>query len=218
MNEEHDGKGSYDRDYYTEHFPLPDVSTTTSKALTAGTTVVTVSSTNGFPSSGSILIEDDKITYTGKTTTTFTGCTSVATHTISQSVYPYVVEISTTDSGTAPTYTPVQKDTDFYIDLETGRIHLYKDDYGSLSILDNTVPPRLIPDRFKVSYIWGNSTIPNDITRACLMIAAQDLTHTAVRKAVMDGNNNFTPNVIDVDKEQIDKIIGENTNVKSSNV
>lgn len=44
-------------------------------ALGAADTTVTVSTTSGFPSSGTIWIEQEAITYTGTTATTFTGCT-----------------------------------------------------------------------------------------------------------------------------------------------
>ena len=58
-----------------------------------------MTSTDGFPSSGYVLIEDDKIIYTGKTDTTFTGCTSVEAHDDALAVKAYVVEISTTEPG-----------------------------------------------------------------------------------------------------------------------
>jgi len=56
-----------------------DYATTTvdDNPLTAGATTVTVPSegTRDFPEQGRIRIEDEEILYTGKTTTTFTGCT-----------------------------------------------------------------------------------------------------------------------------------------------
>lgn len=44
-------------------------------ALSSTNTTVTVTSTTGFTAAGTIRIEDEEITYTGKTATTFTGCT-----------------------------------------------------------------------------------------------------------------------------------------------
>jgi hypothetical protein len=43
--------------------------------LTAVATTITVLSTTGFSSSGTLIIGTEQITYTGKTSTTFTGCT-----------------------------------------------------------------------------------------------------------------------------------------------
>jgi hypothetical protein len=50
-------------------------STTLDGAALVGDTIITVQSTTGFPATGTILIGTEQITYTGKTSTTFTGCT-----------------------------------------------------------------------------------------------------------------------------------------------
>mgnify|MGYP003676187037 FL=1 len=54
-------------------------------------TTITVDSTNGFTTSGKLLIDDETISYTGKTSTTFTGCTrgvssTTATHHLDNAV------------------------------------------------------------------------------------------------------------------------------------
>ena len=50
-------------------------STSTTSTVSASDTTINVSSTKGFPNSYGILkIDSEVITYTGKTTTTFTGC------------------------------------------------------------------------------------------------------------------------------------------------
>jgi hypothetical protein len=56
--------------------------TTLSGTLNAGATTVTVSSTTNFPTSGTILIEQELITYSGTTPTTFTGVTRGAQGTL----------------------------------------------------------------------------------------------------------------------------------------
>ena len=48
---------------------------------TSSATTITVVSTTAFPSSGTIQIDSEEITYTGKTATTFTGCTRGANST-----------------------------------------------------------------------------------------------------------------------------------------
>ena len=52
-----------------------DVSDTLDGGISAADTSITVDSTTGFESNGTITIEDEDIPYTGKTSTTFTGCT-----------------------------------------------------------------------------------------------------------------------------------------------
>ena len=51
-------------------------------ASTTDATTITVDDTTGFSSSGTAYINDDSFTYTGKTDTTFTGCSGVVAHTI----------------------------------------------------------------------------------------------------------------------------------------
>ena len=58
--------------YGAFHF---DFSTTLNGALSSGATTINVVSTSGFSSSGAILVESEVITYTGTTSTSFTGCT-----------------------------------------------------------------------------------------------------------------------------------------------
>ena len=50
-------------------------STTLNGSINSSVTTVTVASTTGFESIGTITIGEENITYTGKTSTTFTGCT-----------------------------------------------------------------------------------------------------------------------------------------------
>lgn len=54
-------------------------------AINASVTTITVDSTSIFPTSGTLLIGAEQITYTGKTSTTFTGCTRGANSTTAAS-------------------------------------------------------------------------------------------------------------------------------------
>lgn len=82
--------------------------TTLDGGLGTSDTTVTVASTSGFPSDGTIKINSEEITYTGVTSTTFTGCTrgakgtSAASHsdgdTVSASIW-LVEETSPTEIG-----------------------------------------------------------------------------------------------------------------------
>jgi len=60
-------------------------STTLDGTINASATTVTVDSTTGFESIGTITIESENISYTGKTDTTFTGCTRGADSTTAAS-------------------------------------------------------------------------------------------------------------------------------------
>lgn len=54
-------------------------------SINASTTTITVDSASNFPSTGVLLIDEELITYSGKTSTTFTGCTRGTSGTIAAS-------------------------------------------------------------------------------------------------------------------------------------
>ncbi len=72
-------------------------STTNTANVAIGAATITVGSTASFPPSGRIRIEGDYVNHTGKTATTFTGCTGVlSAHAVGKTIYPAI-------GGTAPT-------------------------------------------------------------------------------------------------------------------
>lgn len=215
--EEKDGKGDFDRAYYSDRFPWADLTTTADGAITADDATITVVSTAGFPSTGTITIGNDKIAYTGKTTTTFTGCTSVEAHDDGSTVLGWAVEVSTTASGSTPTWTVLTRDSDYDIDLSTGRVHLFFSD-TKLSILNFENPPRLVPNRFRTTYSYGTGTIPDDIVRLCLMIASKDLMNAAVRKGISSGYGDFDRFKNDVDEKWIQRTFDRHRNFQVRNI
>jgi len=64
---------------------IPSVATTLNGAINNSVTTITVTSAAAFPASGRIDIDTELITYTGKTATTFTGCTRGANGTTATS-------------------------------------------------------------------------------------------------------------------------------------
>lgn len=72
-------KGRLERSWWTKSVldfqDLDYASTLLNGALTNSATTITVDSTRDFPEQGRLRIDDEEITYTGKTQATFTGCT-----------------------------------------------------------------------------------------------------------------------------------------------
>jgi len=64
---------------------IPSVANALNGGINNSVTTITVVSTTGFPTSGTIDIDTELITYTGKTATTFTGCTRGANGTTAAS-------------------------------------------------------------------------------------------------------------------------------------
>lgn len=221
LDEVQDGQGAFINNYFTlQNYPLPDVSTLVNGAITANDATITVDSTAGFPSSGYILIDSDKIAYTGKTTTTFTGCTSVEAHNDNSTIKPYVVEISTTEPGGTITWDVLGEGTEFELDKNTGRIHIYQSglSYNGTYIDVEQYPLKGVASRLRASYISGFETIPTEIVKATLMLASKDLMSLAVRKSHVTGLNGFNPTLIDVDNEEILKTISAYRNEQYARV
>jgi len=201
-DEKQDGKGRYNRAYFVAQFPIPDVTTNLNGAVAIGDTTLTVDSTTGFPSSGTLNINTEKIVYSAKGASSFTVTAITAAHDDDAEVLPFVFEVSNTASGTAPTFTVLEKDTDYDLDRLSGRVFINTDNVD-LSYLNTVYSPRFVRNRFRASYIWGNESIPSDITQLTLMIATQDLLHRAVRRAHARGLNDFNPDIVNVDQAWI---------------
>ena len=221
-NEKHDGKGRFDRNYYPRNYPLPDVSTTSGETAGPGSgTTIYVSSSDGFPNTGVFLLGDQKVEYTGKQGVAGTafdaGTTLTGTVAANTEVVPYVVEVSTTPSGSTPVWQTLTKDIQFDIDLDTGRVQLARD-FNGLTNFDFNDPPRLIANRVRVSYIWGHSTVFEDIKRLTLMIASKDILHSVVRSSMGKGISDFNPETIDIDDKWIENTKQHYDNFRVRNI
>jgi hypothetical protein len=218
QNEKHDGQGKFNRAYYTKRYPIPDVSTYISGTVAPSASTISVDSTNGFPSSGIIFTGTNKVTYTGKTAGGFTGCSGVTIQvTPDTQVLPYGVEISVDDQGNTPTWQVMTLDDEYDVDLNTGRFYLYKN-YVINSIYTTDNPPNNTPNRVRMSYYYGWSEIPYDITRCTILLAIKELMHMIVRRATMKGLNSFNPSMLNVDDQWIDDTILRYSNPMFDNV
>ena len=214
LNEKHDGRGTYKRSYYTDNRPLPELSTVLSSDAAIGATTLTVSTTNGFLSSGSLLIGGEKISYSSKaSTTTFTVTATTISHSSGDKVLPFVFEASSSVDGTSPTWTVLEEDSDFDIDYTTGRIHFSAQEMNITDAQAYSVNPQhRTPNRFRMSYLWGNDSIPDTVKQLTLMVSAKEILHKVVRKAHATGLNDFNPALINVDDATIKKLIIKHKN------
>jgi hypothetical protein len=217
-DEKQTGKGKYDRGYYTQHFPLPDVSTNLIESAGTSANSLTVQSTFGFPESGVIGMSTEKMDYTGKGVSSFTGLTGLSSnYGTSSTVLPRVIELSTTGGGSNPSWTVLDNDVDYDIDLESGRIYIYRDDIG-LDVFTTQHPPRLAPNRFRASYIYGYNTIPDDVKRAVLIIAKKMMMTDTVAKSFIAGRNEFNPDLLNAEDGELQTIIDRYKSWKVSNI
>jgi len=208
-NELHEGQGRVNRVYQSDYYPLNSSSTTTSGAISASDSTITVVSTNGFPSSGTIAIETNKITYTGKSSTTFTGCTNTLAHDDAQTCTAYVIERSLDDEGNVPTWVVLEPDTGHSIDFNAGEIKLVNTSVSGTIVLDNFHPAEDVYDRVRLSYQHGHDTIPKEIEKLVHYIAGKELFSGQVLNALSRGVDGFDSEGIDVIDPQIEKIINK---------
>ncbi|MDP7368317.1 MAG: hypothetical protein QGH83_13795 [Candidatus Pacebacteria bacterium] len=120
--------------------------------LSAGATTITVVSTSDFSSTGTIQIDNEKITYTGTTSTTFTGCTrgsDATTHTDGTTVAQF-------DSGGIPTCVIRKLDNNFALYPYPDKTYIVKYDYFTFaSDLSASTDTPTIPDRFAAIIVDG---------------------------------------------------------------
>lgn len=204
-DEIHDGRGVYDVEYQMDKYPVNDTTTTLNGAVSADDGTITVVSTNGFPSSGSFACETDKITYTGKTGTTFTGCTSVSAHDDGETVTAWVIETSNDSEGSSPTYATKEYQVDYDIDFEAGMVRINKDSLAGTT-LDNMKPPFRIWNRLRFNYQYGFNTIPDDIVKCVHLIAGKEGFSSQVLNAISRGTDGFATASIGDITTQIEKI------------
>ena len=129
--------------------------TTTSTTHTDSVTTITVSSTTGFDSAGTIVIGNETITYTGTTSTTFTGATRGAGSTTAATIASGVT-VAQFDRGGVPEYVVRTPDNNYLLYPFPNKSFAIKFDYYTfptdLSAHGDTTS---IPDRFAPVIIDG---------------------------------------------------------------
>ena len=129
--------------------------TTTSTTHTDSVTTITVASTTGFDSAGTIVIGNETITYTGVTSTTFTGATRGASSTTAASIASGVT-VAQFDRGGVPEYVVRTPDNNYLLYPFPNKAYAIKFDYYTFpSDLSAHGDTTTIPDRFAPVIVDG---------------------------------------------------------------
>ena len=129
--------------------------TTLDGGLTDSATTITVASTTGFDSSGTIFIENEQITYTGTTSTTFTGATRGANDTTA-SAHDSATQVAQFESGGVPQYVSRTPDNNFLLyPFPTKGFSLKYDFFSFPTDMSAATDTTTIPDRFAAVIIDG---------------------------------------------------------------
>ncbi|KKM65138.1 hypothetical protein LCGC14_1494380, partial [marine sediment metagenome] len=192
----------------TSKKPLKDIETTLDGDHTAVITTISLASGTGvnYPTSGSIIIGSEVITYTGITDDDLTGCTrgalgtTAAAHDDGDAVHSTILFRSDTTEGTAVSWTIQPWDTSMNATAE-GLIYKFKD------ADPNPLTRRGVANRIKILYYYGSDAIPEDITRLALLFAKRMLIQDNVGSSIIKGRDEFRPEMFNVDVKEIESII-----------
>jgi len=208
-------KGKYDRDYFTLERPLIDVNSALDGAITDSDTSLSVTTGDGsnFPTSGTIVIGAEIITYTGVSTDTLTGLTrgvddsTAAAHVDLAEVHTTVLEVSGTCEGTTPTWATMQWKSDFYA-ADNGKIDISNNILLNQVYVNNVLLSTSgVANRTRIRYLYGWTSIPKNITRLTLLFAKRALRNDTVGASLFKGRNEYNPELFAVDNKEIQSII-----------
>ncbi len=144
-------------DYINSYITQEDEITTTTLdgALTDSATTITVASTTGFDSSGTIFIGNEQITYTGTSSTTFTGATRGANDTTA-SAHDSATQVAQFEQGGVPQYVSRTPDNNFLLyPFPTKGFSLKYDFFSFPTDMSASTDTTTIPDRFAAVIIDG---------------------------------------------------------------
>jgi len=129
--------------------------TTLDGTLSSSATTVTVASTSGFDSSGTIFIENEQITYTGTSSTEFTGATRGANGTTA-AAHASAVQVAQFTAGGVPTHVVRTLDNNYLLYPYPNKTYALKFDYFTFaSDLSAHGDTPTIPDRFSPVIVDG---------------------------------------------------------------
>lgn len=194
--------------WITKKKPLIDVSSTLDGDITISATAIDLASGDGtnYPSTGTLIIGSEVITYTGISTDQLTGVSrgtngsTAAVHSDGDAVHSTIIFISDTEENTAVTWTVQPWDTNVSVD-DAGLVYRFKD--SSPDVLTRAG----VANRFKMIYLYGYDTVPGDITRLTLIIGKRMLIQDNVGKSMIAGRNEFRPEMFNIDINEMKRIV-----------
>tara|TARA_R100000005_G_C4949513_1_gene170656 strand:+ start:97 stop:1032 length:936 start_codon:yes stop_codon:yes gene_type:complete len=144
-------------DYINSYITQEDEITTTNLdgSLTDSATTITVNSTTGFDSTGTIFIGNEQITYTGTSSTTFTGATRGANDTTA-AAHSDDTQVAQFEQGGVPQYVSRTPDNNFLLyPFPTKGFTLKYDFFSFPTDMSAHSDTTTIPDRFAAVIIDG---------------------------------------------------------------
>ena len=149
-------------DYINSYITQEDEITTTNLdgSLTDSATTITVNSTTGFDSTGTIFIGNEQITYTGTSSTTFTGATRGANDTTA-AAHSDDTQVAQFEQGGVPQYVSRTPDNNFLLyPFPTKGFSLKYDFFSFPTDMSASTDTTTIPDRFAAVIVdWATAFV-----------------------------------------------------------
>ena len=132
---------------------------------------------------------------------------TAATHSSAAEIHTTCVSISGTEEGSTPAYYPLAWDSEVTVD-DNGKIYIYQDQLvNGIYVSPGLARVQDVADRFRVRYLYGWDSIPVDIVRATLLLAKKMLMSDTVGSSLIKGRDEFRPEILSLDNEELDSIM-----------
>ena len=206
--------GYFRNQIIVEEKPLIDIVSTVDGALDDSQVTIDLAAGTGanFPSTGSIIIDTEVVTYTGITTDQLTGVTrgvmgtTAATHLDAADVHSTILFLSNTQQGVERVYTVQPWGTGMHA-TENGLFYSYNQSVFQEAQYSDRLSEQDVADRVKLVYYYGYDTIPYDITRLTLIFAKEMLLKDSIGSSLIEGRDEFRPVMTDTDRGESESII-----------
>ena len=203
VREEHIGRGYFQRQYTPSNLPPKIWKDLLEANLTDSATSVTVNDTTDLTVGDYISIETEVLIVSSiDTSTTITvtrgalGSTAAA-HSGNIPLINLIVEQSNSPAGSAPSFTIISYQSQYEV-TSLGMITLLHNDITSDGVLINNFPPLSFPNRVRLTYTNGASSVDPEINQACITAVTNLLGSSAIAKGIAQGVDGFTPRANDV--------------------
>jgi len=199
--------------YEPYYNPLIDFETTTDGAFTLGDTTLTLTSGSGLPLSGTLYVDKNKVSYTGRSTNDITVPNDTPSIDDGSVVRAEVLELSRGTEGSAPSYTVLEPGIDYKFDYFLGRFRILAG--GLFNELVNSSDEVLRHDNtlIRLSYMSAyrvkgkDPEVPEDIELVTYEIAGKRSFQAIIQNKYIDGMDEFRPSFLKVADEDIESIL-----------
>lgn len=191
LNELQKGKGTYDRLYRPKKLPVNIVKTTLGADATNIATTLTLTSTTGLAAGMYLTINQEAVlidSVDDATTLTVTRAqmdTTAVAHSDGDDVINFVMQISITPYGQVVQYTTLRYSQDYTVNERDYSITLLHNNITDEGLFIGSTPERGVPDRVRLTYSYGYSSVPQTIKDVTKILVTKMLsTYTAGQSSI----------------------------------